>query len=310
MAVIHLMSLGTSPGVVTSALSYINKKKEQQGTKFFQGSSSQGKPEAVLLFTTKEVWEGRVRARKVCWNNYGSNKGKKEEGQHVVEVIRKFVTKELKNMPFREYPLWICLGDKTDIYKNLTNLSKALLCIAGGKTGKEIWVNLTGGTNILNFAILIIANLTGIFSRIYYTFVPDDYQCFLQPVSESEFTWQAFPIFKAELEKKDYHILKILKEKGPLQVDKLYSHLKSQCASLFKDLDPDELRQRHLLKLRGRQFLQFDENKNENTITESGEQFLSFLEDENFSDLVFGPERRLSEEESGLIKWDWEKRIE
>jgi len=39
-----------------------------------------------------------------------------------------------------------------------------------GKVGKEVWINLTGGTNVVNMALQLAAALPGTPARLYITF--------------------------------------------------------------------------------------------------------------------------------------------
>ena len=45
-----------------------------------------------------------------------------------------------------------------------------------GKVGKEVWINLTGGTNVVNMALQLAAALLGRPARLYYV-LSDDIRC-------------------------------------------------------------------------------------------------------------------------------------
>jgi hypothetical protein len=46
---------------------------------------------------------------------------------------------------------------------------RVVSALAGvGGQGKEMWVNLTGGNNMINFALELAATLSGDVARLYY----------------------------------------------------------------------------------------------------------------------------------------------
>lgn len=54
----------------------------------------------------------------------------------------------------------------------------AALASVGGQ-GKEMWINLTGGNNVINFALQLAATLSGAVSQLYYVQAenPDAEKC-------------------------------------------------------------------------------------------------------------------------------------
>ena len=233
-----------------------------------------------------------------------SDRGKKHEGSETVfNVIRKFVKKEPLAQEFREKPLYYLPGSISDLEWNLHTISKAVLWLARSQTGKEIWVNLTGGPNTLNIALLVVSYLSGQFAKTYYTFT--DKSEFLQP-SGKKFQWVDVPTVKVLFDESHFDILKILdKKSSPLPPDEILSRLKSEAPERWKDIDSKTLSQVYLLKMQG---VDFNRNDNTNSINPQGQQLLRLASKKYIGGLLLPQQQRdrPSREESGLEELSWE----
>jgi hypothetical protein len=81
MGITHFAPVGTRPGAVTSALSYL---KHNQDKFFIKGELI----EKVILFASPEVREGDI-VRECKNNDYGSYNGPEWKNKTVLEVIKK-----------------------------------------------------------------------------------------------------------------------------------------------------------------------------------------------------------------------------
>jgi hypothetical protein len=104
VGIVHFAPVGTSPGAVTSALSYL---KHNPGEFKIRGHLMEG----VVVFSSPEVREGRGEyVVEECVNNqYGSTNGPTWKTLSVLRVISKFVENEMADvMPrkgFRSRPI-------------------------------------------------------------------------------------------------------------------------------------------------------------------------------------------------------------
>jgi len=318
------MGVGNSPGVVTTAIAYMENNRDE----VFKHSSGGGRAEALVLAGTEETRQGKVRCRSpVCWNRYGTAKFCSKEFDNVVECIRTFLTKE--------YPQFVRDGGRVcefwyldlrldDPWENLRRLAKACAFMAGGQTGKELWINLTGGLNLIQVSLLLFAQLCREVSRAYYVFAPYDLPNiservtnFLQPVgaTSNEFRWIDLPIIPAILDENWRAILKRLNKCGNfVSAEELLGRLKASGG--FFSTDSKVLRQQYLLKMRGTLVL-YDDESQKNRISPVGSKLLELLEDGTLAALMESdPQRRRetiskvrprNEEDAGLVRIPWDK---
>jgi len=216
MGIVHFAPVGTSPGAVTSALAYLKHHETE-----VRGGYAGDIIESVVLFCSHEVKCGDRPADDYVWNDYGrpsTRQGwqKPREGQNVIEVIRDFLEDEG------------LLGDKGLLYawpvdvhhyeSCFEAVARVTLAVArGDDTGKYVWANLTGGTNVLNAALMQVASLSGLIGRMYYTFIArDTAKRYLQPFSSdpSQFDFVWLPLIKTIFDFGYYRVLGILLQNG------------------------------------------------------------------------------------------------
>lgn len=263
MGVIHLAAVGRKPGAVTSALSYL--KHNQEKFTGFKGRII----ESIILFTSSQIRDGIPRVKECVNNEYGNFKGPGAPWQNmpVLEVVKNFIEKELADIMPKKGSLSVCVVDHNDYSDCFEKIAKTVLKLSPNpKTGKNIWVNLTGGTNILNAALLEAALLSGKISRLYYTFLSDvnRYGDFLKPPSKEKmiFDWREVPIFKMNFDNNHYEVLQILAEKGDWcdEIECL-NKLKNKKIKNFTDMDIKSFRRAYLNHM-DEQEIDRDNNKN------------------------------------------------
>lgn len=182
MGVWHIGGLGISPGAVTIPLTYVylllkqatlGDKKAQD---FFAASGGQsagglrGLPEALVLFTSKEVADGQ-RQGKIVDKWFGT-----KQKRSAPETIRSYLVKLLESLKDTKFSP--SAGDNwiKHFYIILVNhqdfddcFSKILITL-NALRDKEIWVNMVGGTNQINAALLAAGGFTAAATRNYYIF--------------------------------------------------------------------------------------------------------------------------------------------
>ncbi len=170
MGIVHFASVGTSPGAVTSALAYFQRHPEEQGS--YPGTIVQD----VMVFCSPEVESGKRPADDdLVWNEYGQTHPRKgwqapRRRQGVIEVIRDFLVQEQVLTDHGHLYVWPVEVENFEVCFDA--IARATLALGRAEgTGHYIWANLTGGTNILNAALLEVTFLSGLIGRLYYTFL-------------------------------------------------------------------------------------------------------------------------------------------
>ncbi len=265
MGIYHFMGLGTSPGAVTVALSYLAERYqrwEKEDENFFAVSGEigqhgkRGDVQALVLFTTPEVRQGKVLAKPYCDNRAGFAQGKEVASLPMREVLGKLLPDVLRGLSGgrERVALYWCDYDRNRPTQTFERVARVLLAAKPlGELGKEVWVNLTGGANVLNSAFELAAALTGIPARMYYILAEGDQ--YVRHTKRTE--WVELPIVYAALSEQHILILLQLPNKPPgSSISELYSLLKTQEPIKFEDVgSPKELQLRYLVQLRAQRLI-------------------------------------------------------
>jgi hypothetical protein len=275
MGVYHLMGLGRSPGAVTAAISYLADRYERWhpvDTAFFVTSGEfaqegkRGDIQALLLFTTPEVMKGREDA--LCSdyidNRAGQTRGKGQRGEAMIKVLKRVLPDELKRAAGgrNEVALYWCEIDQADSQATFERVARVMHATKPpGDVGKEMWINLTGGNNVVNLALQLAAALLGNPARLYYL-LSEETKCLRHttPVrdlgTERDRFWVDIPVIYLRLDAATRAILEVLEEAGPVMKDtELWSRLKTHptFGSEFQTVELEDLRRGYLRPMAGQQ---------------------------------------------------------
>jgi hypothetical protein len=187
MGVYHVSGLGIHPGALSVPLStvYIMQIGQYRGKEaarnFFASSGeadrkgsqekTRGQIECVIVFTSKEVAEGkRLEECKSKWFQLDFKKGKS-----LAEVYSRFfnelfyhIEKEFNFRP-KKFELFVVRVDHTNFEDCFTKIGTTLKTLVG----KEIWANMIGGSNQINMATLTAGAYIATVSKYYYLFQND-----------------------------------------------------------------------------------------------------------------------------------------
>jgi len=256
MGVYHLMGLGRSPGTVIGPLSYLahryqrwNKDDEQ----FFARSGERaqrargekvGDVQALVLFTTCEVLTGDLPTYGYTDNPAGRIvQNPKQKGGPMKDVLRRLLKREWPGIAKgrTEGSIFWCEIDRRDIrdaYDKVVQVVTALAEVGG--QGKEMWVNLTGGNNVTNFALELAANLSGEVARLYYVQAENrETECCVCFTAENGY-WVELPVMPLALGRLTLAILEMLAQES-MDASTLYSRSCSQYYDLMHGLDSEEM---------------------------------------------------------------------
>ena len=144
------------------------------------------------------------------------------------EVLRTLLRREWPHISGgRPYgTIFWCAVDRRDIrstYERVVQVVAALAEVGG--QGHEMWVNLTGGNNVINFALELAATLSGQIARLYYVQAENTAAEKCVRFTAENGYWVELPVLPLSLGRLSQTIIRLLEEKGPLSLRNLYSHL-------------------------------------------------------------------------------------
>lgn len=208
--------------------------------------------EAVVIFTSSQIASGEEPSFLAEHNEYMQRVVRKtwpRGMQNAVEVVTQFLQKE-----FGGVEIYLVQIDVNDFSECFEAVAKAILRFhAPGTVGKHIWANLTGGTNVLNAALIQAAYLSGLVPKLYYTFVanPREDGKYLQPFSraESEFDYREIYVVPTTFDERYRHLLEELEQLPSgewMTKEELLSRLKGRSPLLFKDLQTSDFTRNYL----------------------------------------------------------------
>jgi len=247
----------------------------------------------VVIFTSPEIADGREKAYPSVDNEYMTKTVRKKwtEGlENSLEIVKKFLYRE-----FGDGDFYVCEVDVNNFSECFEAIVKALLKFHfPGKVGKHVWANLTGGTNVLNAALMQTAYLSGLIPFMYYTFVSNlrEHGKFLKPFSRNkrEFDFQGIYIFKTRFDEKYRFILEELQETKEewLSDIELLCRLKRRHPEVFADMNLISLRRDFLNVMLGveRKGDRISGQEKLNRLSQHGEKILKILRSPLFTALT------------------------
>ena len=262
MGVYHLMGLGLSAGTVTGPLSYLAHRYaryDDGGRAFFDGSGERmhreegrrvGDVQALVLFSTREVMDGTIDGR-YCDNRYGSVGDGTQRSGTVADVLRRTLAEVLPPLaPGRgEMPVYWCEVDRGDFEGTFRRMARVVATLRGaGKQGKEMWANLTGGTNVMNTALLLAATLSGDVARTYYVQAPTGSEACLRCPREEGY-WVELPLVPLAVSPLAEPVLDLLTRTGLLSAAQILGRLAGGHADLLARVDAAGFVRGHLAPL-------------------------------------------------------------
>lgn len=274
MGVYHLMGLGLSPGAVTSPISYLAHRYQRhnpEDQELFQRSgklvqteekdknnSPPGYMHSLIIFTTKDVLEGKDEmGRPVSEELYyidnkagfGQTKGQKYFQLPMKDLIQNLVEREwprFSNGSPTGNIFW-CEVDRRDIVSTYERIVKVIAALKSvGGLGKEIWINLTGGNNVINFALQLAATLSGDVNLLYYVQAANltAEKC-IRYTGEDNY-WVELPVIPLALSDINRAVIDFLEQNGSSDLITIHSHLSGTHWNTLQNTTPETFRKNFL----------------------------------------------------------------
>jgi hypothetical protein len=275
---------------VTAAISYLAARYEQwndSDANFFATSGEfgqegkRGDVQALVLFTTPEVMHGRPDGLCADYieNTAGQARGRiVQRNEAMARVLRRVLPPDLKRAAGSrdQVALYWCEIDRADLRVTFKRMARVMYATKpAGEVGKEIWINLTGGSNIVNLALQLAASLLSGPARLYYL-NSEDTRCLQHTtllkdlgVTDRDRFWVEVPVIYLRLDEATRVILEEL-DKAPatLEDNNLLARLRNHPTawSEFADTTLADLRRNYLLPMAGQQLVQRDQ-QHEHSVT-------------------------------------------
>ncbi|MEG4943252.1 hypothetical protein [Microcoleus sp. F4-D5] len=271
MGVYHLMGLGLSPGAVTGPISYL-AHRYQRGNKedlefFARSGEADQKPEekgdiqGIVIFTTKEVLEGSDTQYDLYYVENPSGRVPRNPKQDLYlpmqTKLKELLKKDWSNIRGKEHKrkegdIFWCEVDLRNTELTYDRIIKVVATLDNpGKRGKEVWINLTGGNNVINFALQLAATLSSAIARLYYVqAINEDAEKCVRFTAENDY-WVDLPVIPLVLSPLIEAVIKIV-DNQELHYTDIYSRLRdrgSQWELLGQVPDAEEFNQRYLLPM-------------------------------------------------------------
>lgn len=263
MGIYHLMGLGRSPGTVTGPLSYLAHRYQRWSAddkQFFARSGERdqrargdkvGDVQALVLFTTWEVLTGEILAYGYIDNPASRiTQGPEQEGGPMKDVLRHLLKREWSGIAGgrTEGSIFWCEIDRRDIRNVYDRVVQVVAALSGvGGQGKEMWINLTGGNNVTNFALELAASLSGEVARLYYVQAENRAAERCVRFTAENGYWVELPVMPLALGRLTLAVLEMLAREAMDTAD-LYSRTCSQCWDLMRGVDSQEILVEEYLK--------------------------------------------------------------
>jgi hypothetical protein len=255
MGVYHLMGLGRSSGAVTGPLSYLAYRYQRWNDKdehFFARSGERehrargekvGDVQALVFFTTREILTGECLAYEYTDNPPGrSTTGPQKESGPMKDVLRRLLKREWPGIAKgrSDGSLFWCEIDRRDIRNVYDRVVQVVAALAGvGGQGKEMWINLTGGNNVTNFALELAASLSGEVARLYYVQAENRAAERCVRFTAENGYWVELPVMPLALGRLTLAILEMLAQE-PMNASTIHSRSYNQYYDLMHGLDSKE----------------------------------------------------------------------
>lgn len=276
MGVYHFMGLGRSVGVVTAAISYLAARYDRYNNidqEFFALSgevnqeTQRGDAQALVLFTTPEVREGQPNGlcQEYIDNRLGTQHGQTKQNQPMSRELKSILSEELLVLSNGRSPIDIywCDIDRADLGVNFERVVRVLSAAKPpGEIGKEIWINITGGSNVVNTALQLATSLIGSPARLYY--LQADNIKLARPAlpladigSAKDRFWVELPIVYLAFDGAHRAVLEELQAlPNPISENDLLERLKNgRQWDKFQELNLQAFRRAYLIPLRSQQLL-------------------------------------------------------
>ena len=233
-----------------------------------------------MLFTSKEVIKSELPAHK--YENCNSPGSVRDE---VIRNLKKIWRHSNHHEGRKIFWVEVDIDDFQDCFKKVIKVARQFS--HDGKQGKEIWCNLTGGTNSIGHALLSMSGLTGKSSKQYLISQRGGYKtavkvpsCIsIRPNKDNYFN--ILPFWKTRFDMISfYDILSELNQFGAdINTEELLSRLQTRSNLIFQDLSLSDFIRTYMMSLYSQGYTNFEKSeqpgRDKVKISEEGKDFLN-----------------------------------
>lgn len=247
MGVWHLSGLGVSPGAVTVPLTYIylllkmasggnEDARDFLAASGEMGQESTGAPEALILFTSADVVQGKEQAREVRDRWFNTHKQKSAPG--TIKGYLSCLLNSLKDESFQRFygSEWLKYFFVIEVdHQDFEDCFFKVAITVNALRDKEVWVNMVGGTNQINAALLAASGFATTAARYYYLFQTDTRLLHLDmdrpdlkipqlPIPIN--SWQELPFFTIDMSRLYEELKELFENREKVHVNQIRCILK------------------------------------------------------------------------------------
>ncbi|NEQ31060.1 MAG: hypothetical protein F6K04_08655 [Leptolyngbya sp. SIO4C5] len=321
MGTFHFMGVGKSVGAVTCAVNYIETALSQieAGTasanthRLFSGSgginhaeTQRGKIEALVLFTSKEVIERTL----IAFPYQGNDKPGPVRTE--IETVLQQVWQHTDPDIGRKL-IWceVDIDNYQDCFEKIIKVTYRYS--QPNKQGKEIWCNLTGGSNSLGLALLSMSELTGKSTKRYLISQRKAYQKLIRIPSQIKVNpnadgyFRVLPFIKTTVDALQFYevLIELDRLNQAIATENLFSRLCHQ--PQFSGLTSEVFRRQYLLQLYSLGYTHYEPDTDQVKITSEGQRFLD--EELQALDQLIHFENILTSSSTNIVAeaktWEW-----
>lgn len=320
MGVCHFIGVGLSVGTVTCSVDYIEKAldeavkepKNKEAVQLFKGSgginhdeSDRGKIEALVLFSSKEV----ISREKLAYPYLG-NANPASVRDEIIKVLKQVWKRKDTDEGGKFFWCEVDIDNYQDCFDKAIKVAYRFSPIRG--SGKEIWCNLTGGSNAIILALLSMSQLAGKSTKQYLISQRREYQkevtvpkgITIQPNKDGYFN--TIPFLRTYIDTVGFYeaLMELDSIARRVETSELLSRLRNK--TQFATLSEQEFVRRYMLKLYGLGYTNYCVSDKTSEITELGRQFIEELGN---LDVVLCLEEKLLDQTIDIVqeskKWSW-----
>jgi len=252
MGVYHLMGLGRSLGTVIGPVSYLAMRyqrwnKDDQEFFSLSGEAAQrekgekvGDIEALVLFTSPEVKNGTINCFDFIDNQPGCcSPPATLSKQKMPDALRRYLPAEWRPVAKQrsEGRLFWCDVHRGDLLSTFERVSRVLAALKStGSLGKEVWINLTGGNNVINLSLELAATLGRYSTRFYYVHGEGTAEKCIRYTREEGY-WVDLPLFTVSPDRLGRLVVEEVERLRGTNCDDLFSRMKQAHSGEMQEVE-------------------------------------------------------------------------
>jgi hypothetical protein len=248
------MGLGRSVGAVTGPLSYLAfrfGRWNEADREFFRASGEVeqrqrgekvGDVQALVLMTTPEMISGALPCYDFIDNPEGTCPTNRSAtgAESLPRALKRWLRKVWPPIAHgrKSVKLYWAEVDRTDLLGTFQRGAQIISAAkSSGGLGKELWINLTGGNNVINLALQFAAALTGSPARFYYVQAENQAAEKCIRYTREDSYWVDLPLLPVRVDEPMRRLVERVVSVGPTAVNSLFTQTTQELWQHFQEVN-------------------------------------------------------------------------